>query len=207
MSTKEEKEAYCSLLHRLLPPDIYGVIVRFLDDDGAFPAKRAPGFSEEQMISFMSPAPLKVPPRTAGQRGRVTGGDGSRVGVALLPGTLPKEDAAEDRESSNNPAPLCTTPEGSPTPLAIGRKDQTKPGTTETGQVSVFPPHVPFGTAEVVFPKRRPTQELLPLLSCLKYQPSHARDARHDSDSPGYSGTLGTGRRLYGEQGQSGRGG
>ena len=36
MSTKEEKEAYCSLLHRLLPPDIYGAIVRFLDDDGAF---------------------------------------------------------------------------------------------------------------------------------------------------------------------------
>ena len=155
MSTKEEKEAYCSLLHRLLPPDIYGVIVRFLDDDGAFPAKRAPGFSEEQMISFMSPAPLKAPPRTAEQRGRVTGGGGSRVGVATLPGTLPKEDA-EDREPSNNPTPLCTTPEGGSTPLAIGRKDQAKPGTTETGQVSVLPFHAPFGTAKVVFPKGGP---------------------------------------------------
>ena len=176
MATKEEKEAYCSLLHRLLPPDIYGVIVRFLDDDGAFPAKRAPGFSEAQMISFMSPAPLEAPPRTAGQRGRVTGGDGRRVGVATLPGTLPKEDAAEDREPSDNPAPLCTTPEGGSTPLAIGRKDQAKPGTTETGQVSVLPSHAPFGTAEVVFPKSGPHKSLS--LSSLKSQPSHARVGR-----------------------------
>ena len=207
MATKEEKEAYCSLLHRLLPPDIYGVIVRFLDDDGAFPAKRAPGFSEEQMISFMSPAPLKTPPRTAGQRGRVTGDDGSRVGVATLPWTLPKEDA-EDREPSNNPTPLCTTPEGGSTPLAIGRKDQAKPGTTETGQVSVFPPPRAIWDGRGGVPKRRPTQESLPPLFRLKCQPSHARDSRHDSGSPWYSGTLCTGRQPYdGEQESSDCGG